>query len=294
MKKALKITGISLLILIALLVAAPFMFQSQIKDMVKRFVNENLNAQVEFSDVDLSFIRSFPQAYVTIDDLSITNFEPFKGDTLVSAKKIAFTMSVKELFKKADEAIIVNSINADNVLLNLKTNTSGATNYDITKVKENASESGSFAFDIKDYQIKNSTINYLSDESNILFKISEFNHEGKGVFSADKSELITKSDAKISLIMDGSTYLNNNPIKLDALIDMDLNNSKYTFKENKGFINQLPIEFHGFVQLLEDGQDVDITFENPESSFKSFLAVMPKSYSKNIENVQTTGDFKVK
>ncbi|MFD0837453.1 AsmA-like C-terminal region-containing protein [Mariniflexile aquimaris] len=295
MKKALKISGISLLIVILLLVTAPFMFQSQIKDMVKRFINENMNAKVEFTDVDLSFIRSFPQAYVSIDDLAITNFEPFKGDTLVSAKKIAFTMSVKELFKKADEAIIVNSINAENVLLNLITNAEGVANYDITKEKENAStEPSSFAFDIEDYKITNSTINYISQESNILFKISEFNHEGKGVFSADKSELITKSDAKISLSMDGSNYLNNNPIKLDALIDMDLNNSKYTFKDNKGYINQLPIEFHGFVQLIEEGQDVDITFENPESSFKSFLALVPETYSKNIENVNTTGDFKVK
>ena len=160
------------------------------------------------------------------------------------------------MFKKADEAIIVNSIYADNVLLNLKTNATGATNYDITKVKENAStETSSFAFDIEDYQIKNSTINYLSEESNILFKISEFNHEGTGTFSAEKSELNTKSDGKISLSMDGSNYLINNPIKLDALIGLDLENSKYTFKENKGFINQLPIEFHGFVQLLEVGQD---------------------------------------
>ncbi|HEX9599873.1 MAG TPA: AsmA family protein, partial [Mariniflexile sp.] len=297
MKKALKITGISLLVIIALLVASPFIFQSQIKDMVKRFINENLNAKVEFSDVSLSFIKSFPQAHVSVDDLAITNFEPFKGDTLVSAKKIAFTMSIKELFKKADGPIIVKSIFADAVLLNLKTNASGAANYDITKEKENAStESSSFAFDIQEYQIKNSTINYLSvsDESKIALSISELNHEGKGTFSSEKSELDTKSEAKISFTMDSTNYLNNNPIKLDALIGLDLENSKYTFKENKGFINKLPIEFHGFVQLLEAGQDIDITFENPESSFKNFLAVIPEAYSKNIETVETTGDFKIK
>ena len=297
MKKALKITGISLLVIIALLIASPFIFQSQIKEMVKRFINENLNAKVEFSDVSLSFIKSFPKAHVSVDDLAITNFEPFKGDTLVSAKKMAFTMSIKELFKKADDPIIVKSIFADAVLLNLKTNASGTANYDITKEKENAStESSSFAFDIQEYQIKNSTINYLSisDESKIALSISELNHEGKGTFSSEKSELDTKSEAKISFTMDSTNYLNNNPIKLDALIGLDLENSKYTFKENKGFINKLPIEFHGFVQLLEAGQDVDITFENPESSFKNFLAVIPEAYSKNIETVETTGDFKIK
>ena len=296
MKKALKISGISLLVIIILLIAAPFVFQSQIKEMVKRFINENLNAQVEFSDVSLSFIKGFPKAHVSVTDLAITNFAPFKGDTLVSAKKIAFTMSVKELFKKADEAIIVNSIAADAVFLNLKTNAAGKSNYDITKEKENAAADtpSTFAFDIQDYQIKNSRINYLNEESNMNFKISEFNHEGKGTFSAEKSELDTKSEAKVSFTMDSTNYLNNNPIKLDALIGLDLANSKYTFKENTGFINQLPIKFNGFVQLLEDGQDVDITFENPESSFKNFLAVIPETYSKNIENVETTGDFKMK
>uniref|UniRef100_UPI0030F4FD70 AsmA family protein n=1 Tax=uncultured Wocania sp. TaxID=2834404 RepID=UPI0030F4FD70 len=35
------------------------------------------------------------------------------------------------------------------------------------------------------------------------------------------------------------------------------------------------------------------TFKNPESDFKNFLAVIPKAYSKDIDDVQTTGDFKV-
>ena len=73
MKKVLKITGITLLSLTILLIAAPFIFQSQIKSIIKDFINENLNAQVEFSDVSLSFIKSFPQAHVTVNDLIITN-----------------------------------------------------------------------------------------------------------------------------------------------------------------------------------------------------------------------------
>jgi hypothetical protein len=294
MKKALKITGISLLILIALIAAAPFMFQSQIKNAIKGFANENLNAHVEFSDVSLSFLQNFPKVLVSVSDLTITNFEPFKDETFVTSKNISITMSIKELFKKADEAIIINSIMVDETLMTIKTDIFGNTNYDITKKDKTTSVNNSFSFDIKNYSIKNSALTYIDEESKMLIYVTELNHEGKGVFSADKSELITKSEANLSFTMDSTNYLSNNPVKLDALIDMDLNNSKYTFKENKGYINQLPIEFHGFVQLLEAGQDVDITFENPESSFKSFLAVMPEAYSKNIENVQTTGDFKVK
>ena len=298
MKKAFKIIGITLLIIIAFLIAIPFAFQGQIKDMVKRFINQNLNAQVEFSDVSLSFIKSFPEVNVNVNDLVITNFEPFKDETFGTAKDISFTMSYKELFKKADEdPIIINSININEALLTLKTDKFGNNNYDITKENKNASaekETSSFTFSIEDYQIKNSALTYIDELSNILMQITELNHEGHGTFSAQASELDTKSEANVSFTLDSTRYLSSNPIKLDALIGLDLNNSKYTFKENKGFINDLPLEFQGYVKQLENGQEIDITFENPESDFKNFLAVIPKAYSKNIEDVQTTGDFKVK
>ena len=133
MKKAFKIIGITFLIILALLVAIPFAFQGKIKDMVKNLMNENLNANVEFSDVSLSFIRSFPQAHVTVEDLMITNFKPFEGETFVSAKNIAFDMSIKEVFKTAsDDPIVVNSISVDEALLTLKTDALGNNNYDIT------------------------------------------------------------------------------------------------------------------------------------------------------------------
>ena len=296
MKKALKIFGITLLSIIVLLIVVPFAFQSQIKNQIKNYINQNLNAHVEFSDLSLSLLKSFPKANVTIDDLSITNFAPFEGDTLVASKSISFTMSVMELFKGEDEPLIVNSIAIDEASLTLKTDASGNQNYDIAKAKDEKSstESKPFSLDIEDYSLSNSTVTYIDEESKTVLQISKLNHNGKATYANDKSELDTKSEAFVSLSMDSTQYLNNNSIKLDAIIDMDFETDTYTFKDNKAFINQLPLEFSGFVQLLEDGQMVDIKFENPESSFKDFLAVIPETYSKNIANVETTGDFKVK
>lgn len=299
MKKALKISGIGILIIIALLIAIPFAFQGQIKDMIKVFINKNLNAKVAFSDVSLSFIKSFPEAHVAVNDLVITNFEPFKDETFASIKAIAFTMSMTELFKKPTEGpIVINSIYVNEALLTLKTDKFGNANYNITKDDENTpaadANTSSFGFDIKDYQIKNSALVYSDALSKTTMTATEFNHEGHGTFSIDASQLDTKSEANISFSLDSTTYLSNNKVKLDALIGMDLNTSKYTFKDNKGFINDLPLHFEGYVQLLENGQDIDITFENPESDFKNFLALIPKEYSKNLDNVKTSGDFIVK
>ncbi|MCB4799923.1 AsmA-like C-terminal region-containing protein [Neotamlana laminarinivorans] len=298
MKKLLKIIGITLLTLFILLLIIPFAFQGKLNDIIKRYANESVNANVEFKDVSLSFIKSFPKAHISVDDLIITTFKPFENETLVSAKHIAFTMDVKELLKKASEdPLSVKSIVIDEALLTIKTDKFGNANYDIAKETENqveADSNSSFTFDIQDYSINNSAITYIDEATSTKLFLTELNHEGHGTFSAESSELNTKTQTNVSFSLDSTEYLNNNIIKLDAIIGLDLANSKYTFKDNKGYINQLPIEFDGYVQLLEDGQDVDITFENPESDFKNFLALIPKAYSKSIENVKTTGNFKVK
>src|SRR5690606_28248812 len=79
----------------------------------------------------------------------------------------------------------------------------------------------------------------------------------------------------------------------DAVIQMDLENLRYTFLENQATVNQLPLTFEGWVQVNEDYNELDLKFKTPSSDFKNFLAVIPEVYAKNIENVQTNGDFVV-
>lgn len=300
MKKFLKIVGIILLIFIAILIAVPFVLESKIDAIVQNYADENLDADLSFDDVSLSLISSFPSAEVSVENLKIVNRAPFKGETLATAKALSFEMPIGELFKGSDEPLVVNEIIADELLLTLKTNKNGTTNYDIVKQDEDAStvseseeQSSGFSFDIQNYELNNSAFTYIDEGSNTSLYATEINHNGKGIFSGEVSELDTKTEAKISMSVDSTQYLSNNSIKLDALIGMDLEQNKYTFKENKGFINALPLEFEGFVQMVEEGQQIDITFKNPESSFKDFLAVIPEAYAKNIENVNTTGNFTV-
>ncbi|MBT8395225.1 MAG: AsmA family protein, partial [Bacteroidia bacterium] len=298
MKKLFKIIGISILIVLILLIATPFLFQNQIKGTVKTFLNNNVNAKVDFDDVSLSLLSSFPQANITVDNLKIFNNKPFEGETFVTAKSIAYDMSIKELFKKAsDEPIVVKSVAIDEALLTIKTDKFGNNNYDIAKETEKSFSENSgypdFKFNIEDYDIINSAITYLDELSNINLNVTELNHSGQGSFSSNISELNTLSTANVSLSIDSTNYVRNIVIKLDALIEVDLNQNKYSFKDNIGSVNHLPLEFEGFVKLLEEGQEMDIRFKNTGSSFKEFLAVIPQDYTKDLENVKTDGNFRV-
>ena len=295
MKKVFKIIGITLLIIFLLLLAIPLAFESQIERIVQRYADENLNAKVSFSSVNLSLIKSFPNAQIDVNDLVITNHKPFEGETLATSKSISLAMPIKEVLKNSsDEPITINTIDLDETLLTLKTNKLGEVNYDIQKKKANEGNQSSgdgFAFNVEDYSLENSAFTYIDESSNTTFYFTELNHSGKGTFTENISELDTKTETRMSLNIDSVNYLNNNSLKLDALIDLDLANNKYSFKENTGFINELAIEFNGFVQQLETGQLIDLTFKNKGASFKDFLAVIPKTYSESIADVETSGDF---
>ena len=296
-KKLLKGLGLTFLVLLILVIALPFVFQSKIESILQNYFDKNLNANVSFGHVGLSFLSSFPNVELEVDDLTITNFEPFEGEKLLTAKSLDFVMPLKELFKSSGkDPLTINSISIDEALLTLKTNQAGLTNYDIFKQTETSKpeNSSSFTFDIQDYRIEKSAVNYLDESSGISFNLNELNHNGTGTFSANTSEMDTHTATLISMTIDSTQYLNNHLIKLDALIGLDLKNNIYTFKENKGYINQLPLEFQGYVKLLDSGQALDISFENPGSSFKDLLALVPETYSKDLDKVDTTGDFKVK
>ena len=298
-KKILKIVGVLLILIIAVLIAAPFFLEAKIGDIIKNNVNKNVNATLDFSEANLSLVSSFPNAEVAFKDVVLINKAPFEGDTLFKATNLELTMGIMQLFKGTGESIAINNIYLDDALVNVVVDKEENANYDIaiasetTTTVEEPSTTDGFSFDLQSYEISNSRIYYTDNSTGITFKLDDFQHKGTGDLSLATSELDTHTDAFISLEMDSVNYLNKNKIKLDALIAIDLNENKYSFLKNEALLNQLPLVFDGFIKLNEISQEIDLTFKTPSSDFKNFLGVIPEIYSKNIEDVTTTGDFTV-
>ena len=294
-KKILKITGITLLLIIALLIAIPYFFKDQINAKILESINNNVNAEVSFVEADLSLLKSFPQANVTIEKLSIVNKVPFKGDTLVYFGELNLKMSIKELFKSKEESINIEAITSKDGLINIIFNKDGIGNFDIALKYKEADKSNSkpMSLKIKEYSIENYTFRYYDESSKIRMKLDSLYHSGSGDFASSKLDLVTKSVANVSLDMDKINYMKKIPFTLDAILGIDLDKSKYTFKENKAHINKLPLEFDGFIQMVAKGQNYDLKFKTPTSSFENFLGLVPSGYSGSIKEVKTTGEFKV-
>lgn len=304
MKRILKIIGIFLLVVVLLLIATPFLFKGKLEDLLKKTINNNVNAQVTWQALDISLLKGFPDATVTLSDFNVVNNAPFKGDTLASGKELQIAMGIRQLFKNADDnPIKIDAIRLDDAIITVQIDTLGNASYDIGKEKDATTESDPvaskedsetpFSFALNHYEINNATINYLDASSKTYLRLSEVYHEGNGDFNANLSTLQTTTTALASFDLDGTHYLDNNSLQLDADIQLDLENQKYSFLENKAVINALPLQFDGYVQLQDEATAIDLSFETPTSDFKNFLAIIPKAYAKSLDGVQTGGDFSV-
>jgi hypothetical protein len=295
-KKILKIIGIAILLLIISAFAIPYFFQDQIKAKITKAINEKVDAKVSFKDADLSLFKSFPQANVTVEKLLIINKAPFEGDTLIALDELNLKMSIKELFKGKEEPMNIDAITTENGSVNILFNKDGVGNFDIAlkNAKQSEEKNKPLSLKIKEYKITNLKFKYFDEVSKINVLIDSINHSGEGDFEASKLDLVTKSTGKITVDMDKINYMNRVPLTLDAIVNIDLEQSKYTFKENKALVNQLPLEFDGFIQLVDAGQNYNLTFKTPTSSFKNFLGLIPSAYASRLEGVKTTGEFTVK
>lgn len=295
MKKFLKVFGVILLLVVGLLIAAPFILEAKIGDLIRTNVNNNVNAKLDFSEANLSLIKSFPNADLRLQKVTLINRAPFEGDTLFAADEVNLTLGLSELFKSAGDPIAIQNLSLDGAHIQVKVNEEEIANYEIGKdtgePTTTSEESESFTLDLQSYEISNSRVIYDDKAAKVYLVVSDIQHTGNGDLSATTSELDTKTEATVTFELDSTNYLNKNRIKLDALIGVDLANDKYTFLKNEAIVNQLPLVFDGFVKVNENSQEIDISFQTPSADFKNFLAVIPETYSKNIENVKTTGGF---
>ncbi len=299
MKKALKIIGTIIALLFLALLLIPVLFQDKIEAKLKQAINENVNAEVEWQSLDLSLIRSFPKANVELEQLSVINIEPFKGDTLFYVKDLQLKMGLFDVI--TSDAISIDDIYVEGANVNILVNEDGTANYDIAKPseetnetpeEETTSEESDLNLKLKSYEIKDSRISYKSGET-MAFLLDHFNHSGSGDFSQNVFVLNTHTDTDVSFSMEDSKYFNETVFVLDADLAMDLNQMKFSFKDNKALINQLELLFEGYVQMNETNQEVNIAFKTPDSDFKNLMALIPEEYSGSLSDIETKGNFDI-
>jgi hypothetical protein len=299
LKRILKWSGITILLLLILIVAAPFIFKDKIVQIVKEEANKNLNAKVDFGEFDLTLFSSFPDFRFKIQKVSVINIEPFKGDTLAYIKELSFDLNIKSVI--SGDKYQINSLIIDEPKINGIVMADGKANWDIAKastdtaVVEPADTSATkFALKLKSLQIKHANITYNDMQGNMSAALKDMNYTLSGDFTQDNFILSNLLEiAELSYNMGGVGYLTNAKTRFKADLDMDMPNMKFTFKENEFDLNELALTFDGFVSMPKDDIGMDLKFAAKQTEFKSILSLIPSVYSKDFASVKTEGKLKL-
>ncbi|MDR1678824.1 MAG: AsmA family protein [Prevotellaceae bacterium] len=298
MKKVLLITGIVIVAIFAVLLTAPLLFKDEIKQLVLNEANKQLNATIELEDVNISFIRSFPNASIKLENLLIVGKDEFAKDTLVSVQGAYIVVDIKSFF--GDTGYIVKKIELTkpNVYAHVLPN--GKANWDITKpdtaaVEKTDTAQTNFKLSLKKFEISNAHIRYNDEQANMSFAINDLNHTLSGDLTAESTVLATTNSLKgMTFRMQNVPYLNNAEFKLEGDIDADLKNMKFTVKGVHTSLNAIVLNLDGWFQMLENGgYDMDLKLGAPDTQFKDILSLVPAIYSKDFSDIQTKGKVRL-
>ena len=299
-KKVLKITGITLLVLILMAFTIPVVFKKQITTLVKREINKSIDAKVDFNDVSLSLFRHFPKVSIAIEDLSVVGIKRFATDTLLYTKKADLSANLISVLKGKDIKIF--GLFLESPRIHALVDKDGNANWDIAKTDstanvENVSDTAAsvFKMSLTKYQINNGYILYKDESTDTYAELVDINHSGTGDFTQDIFTLNTTTNAGSATFTQAAIpWLVNAKTDMASAIKIDNTTNTYSFTTDDILLNNLKLAVDGFIQLVNDSTyNMDIKFKSPSNDFKDILSLVPGVYKKDFEQIKTSGEAAV-
>jgi hypothetical protein len=297
MKKFLKYTGLTLLVILVILFITPLFFKGKILKIVKQEINSSVEAKVDFKDLNISWFRHFPKLTVGLEDVYVAGVGSFEGDTLLKARSLDVSMNIMSVISGKEMKVYGVYLDKPDILA--KVNKEGEANWDIAKKTESSDTSStpsSFQLSLEKYLITDGHIIYDDAQSGMYAEVKGLDHEGSGNFTQDVFTLSTKTKSEsASFTYANIPYLVNAATGMDADIEIDNRSSKYSFKKTALEVNDLKLTADGFFQLVNDSTyNMDISFNAPSNDFKNFLSLIPAIYKNEFSKIKTSGQASLK
>ena len=295
MKKALKIAGITVGVILILLLVLPFAFQGKIEKIVKQEGNKMLNAQFDFSALNISLLRNFPSASVTLEDFYLKGTGAFENDTLIQAGELTAAVNLFSLF--GDSGYDISRIIIEDTKVKAIVLEDGKPNWDVMKasaeedtVQETSAESSPFRIKLKRLSVKDLSVSYDDRQAGMYAAIENLRATCSGDFGSERTlvDLELKTPA-LTYRTGGVPFLNRAALEADMNVDADLVNNKFTLQDNSISLNAIKLNIDGWAAMQKDGVGMDIKLNTNEVGFKELLSLIPAIYAKDFQDLKTDG-----
>ena len=298
--KLLKWTGILVFFVIIVLIAIPYFFKDELKELVIDEVNKTLNAELALDDFDLTFFSTFPNMTIELIGVKLQGVDEFQNITLAEMKLLQAKVGFWSVI--VGDKIEIDEIHIVEPKFDVRVLQDGTANYDIVKTDEELAEENetveesSFELALNEYSISDGMITYSDEPGNIYAKIVNLNHKGSGDMTADIIDFkTTTSMDKLTYEMDGTSYLSE--VKTDLIINLLMefaeNTSKFTLQENSIQLNALKFSIDGFYEMLEKHDEIDMKINADKTTFKDLLSLIPAFYQSGYEGMISSGSISI-
>lgn len=293
-KKAMKIAGITLGVILLLLLILPFAFQGKLAKLVKEEGNKMLNAQFDFRTLNISLLRNFPSASVSLEDFWLKGTGPFENDTLIQAGELTAAVNLFSLFGDGGydiSRIIVKDTRVHAIVLE-----DGRPNWDVMKpspdaeTPEDETAQETFRIKLQKLSVDNLSVVYDDRQGGVFADLSRLEADCSGDFGSDRTVVDLKMETpSLTCRTGGIPLLNKVSLEADMDVDADLAGGKFTLRENMLRLNAIQLNLDGWLAQTKQGMDMDLRLNTNEVGFKELLSLIPAIYAKDFQDLKTDG-----
>lgn len=293
-KKTMKIAGITLVVILLLLLILPFAFQGKLAKLVKEEGNKMLNAQFDFRTLNISLLRNFPSASVSLEDFWLKGTGPFENDTLIQAGELTAAVNLFSLFGDGGydiSRIIVKDTRVHAIVLE-----DGRPNWDVMKpspdaeTPEDETAQETFRIKLQKLSVDNLSVVYDDRQGGVFADLSRLEADCSGDFGSDRTVVDLKMETpSLTCRTGGIPLLNKVSLEADMDVDADLAGGKFTLRENMLRLNAIQLNLDGWLAQTKQGMDMDLRLNTNEVGFKELLSLIPAIYAKDFQDLKTDG-----
>lgn len=297
-KKTVKVSTIAIVSIVGLVVVIGsialylVLTPQRLTPIVEQLAAEYIDAKLEFDEVELTVISTFPRIGVRLKDAvlrSNTNDSLAMSDTIAYIKSAVVVFNpVKMIF---DKNIAINTIKLDSPYVYTYIDTLGRMNWDIFKTDTTASDSSKFSMtmNLDKFELNNAKVVFDDRQSEIFGRIQNVNADIKGSF--DKSSKIKAGITldRVLLWQRGEVLESGLDVEIKVDAHNDAGKKQLIISDMCVVLNGLDIDVSGWARR----DSVMLNASVQTDDINKILQLIPKRYISVKQKIDTKGVFKV-
>lgn len=288
----------SLLGLVLVLVLLGYIFEDRLHLMAIRELGKTLHARIEVRETKVSFLRSWPSVRVTLHGLTINPVGVHEARDVIAVESARFKLDFWSMF--SDEYKI-SEVRLDDAQVWMEYDKEGQLNFrDMFQPQDDGTpddpESSPVSFALRAVRLRDGKFTYHDRRHGQHIRLDSIQLDLDGDFGADQTEIESQFAVHLDNWYTGRmSWATDKQISATAMIDARFGEEAvYTLKSAKAQVEAVQLALSGDVRREGPAHRLNIDFGTSESSFASFLSLLPGGLLDTGREYEYAGDFRAK